>query len=94
MQESTVDIINKLGLHARAASKLTRLCASFKSQIVFSKIVDGEKKNSADGKNIMALMLLAAGKGTQLHIRCDGDDAAQALAAVTKLFADRFDESE
>ena len=94
MQESTVDIINKLGLHARAASKLTRLCASFKSKIIFSKVVDGEKKNSADGKNIMALMLLAAGKGTQLHICCEGDDAAQALAAVTQLFADRFDESE
>lgn len=94
MKESTLDIINKLGLHARAASKLTRLCASFNSQIVFSKVVAGELKNAADGKNIMALMLLAAGKGTQLHLRCEGDDAAQALEAITQLFADRFGESE
>lgn len=94
MTEATLDIINKLGLHARAASKLTRLCASFNSKILFSKIVDGEKKNAADGKNIMALMLLAAGKGSQLHLHCEGDDAAQALAAITQLFADRFDESE
>lgn len=94
MNEATLDIINTLGLHARAASKLTRLCASFNSDIVFSKIVDGELKSSADGKNIMALMLLAAGKGTQLHIRCEGSDAAQALNAITQLFADRFGESE
>jgi len=94
MKELTLDIINKLGLHARAASKLTRLCASFNSTIIFSKVTDGELKNSADGKNIMALMLLAAGKGTQLHLRCEGDDAEQALEAITQLFADRFGESE
>ena len=94
MKETTLDIINKLGLHARAASKLTTLCTRFNSSIVFSKIVDGEHKGTAEGKSIMALMLLAAGKGTQLHLRCDGDDEAQALAAITQLFADRFGESE
>lgn len=94
MKEAQLEIINKLGLHARAASKLTTLCARFKSQIVFSKLVDNEKKQPADGKSIMALMLLAAGQGTHLHISCDGTDEDAALAAVSELFANRFDESE
>lgn len=94
MKEATLDIINKLGLHARAASKLTTLCASFKSKIIFSKLVNGEKKQAADGKSIMALMLLAAGKGSQLHVACDGNDEEAALAAITDLFSKRFDESE
>lgn len=94
MKESTLDIINKLGLHARAASKLMRLCASFNSNILFKKIVDGEHKQAADGKNIMALMLLAAGKGSQLYLRCEGNDEEKAFEAITQLFANRFDESE
>lgn len=94
MKETTLDIINKLGLHARAASKLTNLCASFKSKITFSKLVNNEKKQPADGKSIMALMLLAAGKGTQLHVSCDGVDEDAAITAVSALFANRFDESE
>ncbi len=94
MTEATLDIINKLGLHARAASKLTTLCASFNSKITFNKLVDGEKKQTADGKSIMALMLLAAGKGSQLHVTCEGNDADAALMAVTAMFANRFDESE
>jgi phosphocarrier protein len=94
MAETTLDIINKLGLHARAASKLTNVCTKFNCQILFSKIVGGEKKQAADGKSIMALMLLAAGKGTQLHLECNGEDADAAIAAITTLFANRFDESE
>lgn len=94
MAEATLDIINKLGLHARAASKLTNVCTKFNSQILFSKIVGGEKKPAVDGKSIMALMLLAAGKGTQLHLECHGADADAAVAAISALFANRFDESE
>jgi phosphocarrier protein HPr len=94
MKECTLDIINKLGLHARAASKLTNLCTRFKSNITFSKLVGNEKKQPADGKSIMAMMLLAAGKGTQLHISCEGVDEEEAMAAVCELFANRFDESE
>lgn len=94
MKEAQLEIINKLGLHARAASKLTTLCARFKSRIIFSKLVDNEKKQPADGKSIMALMLLAAGQGTHLHISCDGADEEAALIAVSELFANRFDESE
>ncbi|HSC75974.1 MAG TPA: HPr family phosphocarrier protein [Pseudomonadales bacterium] len=94
MTETTLDIINKLGLHARAASKLTNLCARFNSKIIFSKLVNNEKKQPADGKSIMALMLLAAGKGTQLHVSCEGKDEHEAIAAISELFANRFDESE
>jgi phosphocarrier protein HPr len=94
MTTATLEIINKLGLHARAASKLNILCNRFNSRIVFSKLVNGEKKQSADGKSIMALMLLAAGKGTQIHVECEGKDDESALAAITQLFANRFDEAE
>jgi phosphocarrier protein len=87
--EKNIDIINKLGLHARAASKLTTLCASFKSKIVFHK---GSQK--ADGKSIMSLMLLAAGCGSSLQVQCDGMDENEALQAITQLFADRFGEAE
>ena len=89
MAEATLDIINKLGLHARAASKLTALCSKFHCDIEFSK--EGQL---ASGKNIMALMLLAAGKGTQLQLRCSGADETDALAAISALFANRFDEAE
>lgn len=94
MKETTLEIINKLGLHARAASKLTTLCSRFNSKIIFSKIVGEEKKQPADGKSIMSLMLLAAGKGSQLHVSCEGTDEDAALTAISTLFANRFDESE
>lgn len=89
MVEATLDIINKLGLHARAASKLATLCARFSSAIVFHKA-----SQKADGKSIMSLMLLAAGCGTSLQVRCEGGDEAEALQAIKALFADRFGESE
>lgn len=89
MVEATLDIINKLGLHARAASKLTNLCGSFKCSIVFYK---GSQK--AEGKSIMSLMLLAAGCGTSLQVHCNGADEQEALKAVTALFAERFGEAE
>lgn len=89
MAEATIEIINKLGLHARAASKLTALCGKFCSEIVFSK-----SGQTANGKSIMALMLLAAGKGTVLQVSCNGADEDEALAAVQALFANRFDEAE
>lgn len=89
MAQATLDIINKLGLHARAASKLTSLCSKFRCDITFSK--EGQ---TANGKSIMALMLLAAGKGTQLQLQCSGPDEAEALAAIQALFANRFDEAE
>lgn len=89
MVEATVDIINKLGLHARAASKLASVASRFQSTVTISK-----NNQSADGKGLMSLMLLAAGKGTSLTIQCQGTDEAEALAAITALIANRFDEAE
>lgn len=84
-----VTIINKLGLHARAAAKFVSAAAAFKSQILVSK--DGRP---ADGKSIMAVMMLAAGQHSQLQLQADGEDAAAALDALTTLINNRFDEAE
>lgn len=88
MPEAQVEIINKAGLHARAASKLAELCASFGSSIQI-----GHEK-MVDGKSILSLMMLAAVKGTTVTIITEGDDADEALSAITELINNRFDESE
>ncbi|MCW8125186.1 HPr family phosphocarrier protein [Microbulbifer halophilus] len=89
MQKSHLLIVNKLGLHARAASKLAQTCARFSADIRVNC-----RGKSVDGKSVMALMLLAAGKGTELELEVDGSDEEAALDAVSKLVADRFGESE
>lgn len=89
METLRIQIINKLGLHARAASKLAAICARFSSKIFVNK--DGK---NVDGKSIMALMLLAAPVGTWLDISCEGPDEVEALKAVTDLINNRFDEGE
>ena len=89
MLKSELLIINKRGLHARAASKLIGTTSQFQSQIKL-----GTDANLIDAKNIMAVMMLAAGIGTTLTIQVDGADEQEALAAVTDLFARRFDEGE
>jgi phosphocarrier protein len=89
MVDATVEIINKLGLHARAASKLANLAGSFNSKITIQK-----NQQTADGKGLMSLMLLAAGKGTIIRILCDGSDESAALDAMTTLIANRFNEAE
>lgn len=89
METIRIQIINKLGLHARAASKLAATCARFSSKTTVNK--DGK---TVDGKSIMALMLLAAPVGTWLDICCEGPDAVEALKAVTDLINNRFDEAE
>ncbi len=88
MPEAQVEIINKAGLHARAASKLAELCASFGSSIQI-----GHEK-MVDGKSILSLMMLAAVKGTTVTIITEGDDADEALNAIIELINNRFDESE
>ena len=85
----TVDIINKLGLHARAAAKLVETVAPFKSSI---RIGRGERL--VDARSIMALLMLGAGQGSQLQLQVAGDDAEAAVAAVQSLLARRFDEAE
>ncbi len=88
MAESKVEIINKAGLHARAAAKLAELSARYSSDIQ----VGHEKM--VDGKSILSLMMLAAVKGTTLNIVTSGPDEDEALAAIVALVNNRFDESE
>ena len=89
MASVTCDIVNKLGLHARAAAKLTHLASSFQSEIWLSR--SGRRVNA---KSIMGVMMLAAGKGSQVVLDAEGADAEAALAALAKLIADRFGEGE
>jgi phosphocarrier protein HPr len=85
--EST--IVNKLGLHARAAAKLTHLAGTYKSEIWLSR--SGRRVNA---KSIMGVMMLAAGQGTSVLIEAEGADAEQAVAALAKLIAEKFGEGE
>jgi phosphocarrier protein HPr len=87
MIERTVTIANKLGLHARAASKLVKVAGQFGSRVSISC---GPK--SVDGKSIMGVMLLAAGQGTEVTLRVDGDDETAAMAAIVGLIEDLFGE--
>ena len=82
-------IVNKLGLHARAAAKLTHIASGFHSDIWLSRA--GRRVNA---KSIMGVMMLAAGRGSTVTIEANGDDADAALAALTKLIADKFGEGE
>lgn len=87
MIEREVEIVNRLGLHARAAAKLVHLAGSFRSDVTL--VQDGEE---VDAKSILGILLLAAGKGTRLVVRCDGPDEAEAMAAIEDMVADRFGE--
>ncbi len=89
MIETDIDIINKLGLHARAAAKLVSTASQFSASIRLGK---GERL--IDAKSIMALLMLGAGKGTRLRLVVDGSDEAAAHAAVVALINNRFDEAE
>jgi phosphocarrier protein HPr len=83
------EIVNKLGLHARAAAKLTHVASGFQSEIWLSR--SGRRVNA---KSIMGVMMLAAGRGTTVHLEAEGPDAAAALQALTALIAERFGEGE
>jgi len=87
---SEAEIVNKLGLHARAASKLVALAGRYNARIGIGR--PGQKP--ADGKSIMAMLMLAANKGTRLAIECEGDDEQALHDAVLALIANRFDEGE
>ncbi|MBE9538038.1 MAG: HPr family phosphocarrier protein [Proteobacteria bacterium] len=89
MIETQVTIVNKLGLHARAAAKFIGCASAFSSSIQTGK--DGKL---VDAKSIMSVMMLAAGKGTVLDLHISGDDEEAALAALTTLIGNRFDEAE
>ena len=87
MTERQVEIVNRLGLHARAAAKLVHTAGKFQSRVTMLK--DGEE---VDAKSILGILLLAAGQGSQVRLRCEGADEEEAMRAVTELIANRFDE--
>lgn len=87
--EKDVTIINKLGLHARAATKLAQL-----SQQYVSKVIIELEGNQADASSIMGVMLLAGGQGKIVKVIAEGDDAEQALEAICQLINEKFDEAE
>ncbi|MBK9064093.1 MAG: HPr family phosphocarrier protein [Acidobacteria bacterium] len=89
MKEEVLTLRNRLGLHARAAAKFVHAAANFESKITITK--DGDE---VDGKSILGLLLLAAGKGTPLLVRAEGPDEDRALAALRDLVDRRFDEAE
>ena len=87
MIKTTTTITNKLGLHARASAKLTKLAGSFPCEIWIAK---GERRVNA--KSIMGVMMLAAGVGSEISIDTDGDGAQQAMDAILALIVDKFGE--
>lgn len=89
MLNTQICISNKLGLHARASAKLTKLASSFKSDLHLSR--NGRRVNA---KSIMGVMMLAAGLGAEIEIEAEGEDQAVALAALCALIESRFGESE
>ena len=90
MIESKIAVVNKLGLHARASSKLAQLAARFSSDIKIGK----DESSLVDCKSIMGLMLLAAGIGSELLLQVDGEDEQDATDQIQQIFADKFDEGE
>lgn len=89
MQQKSITIINKLGLHARAAAKLVQTASAFSSEIL---VLHNNKKVSA--KSIMGIMMLAASKGTTIEISAAGKDEVEAMYALESLILDRFGEPE
>ena len=89
MPVATAPIMNKLGLHARAAAKLTQLAGAFPCEVWMEK--NGRRINA---KSIMGVMMLAAGKGSSVTVDTAGEQADEALAAILALVADKFGEDE
>jgi phosphocarrier protein len=89
MQQREVEIVNKLGLHARASAKLTQLAGSYQCEVWMSR--SGRRVNA---KSIMGVMMLAAAKGSKVAIETSGADEEEAMQAVVQLIADKFGESE
>lgn len=89
MIQQEVEIVNKLGLHARASAKFTQLAGKFKSEVWVSR--NGRRVN---GKSIMGVMMLAAGKGSKLMLETDGADERECFDAMLMLINDKFGEGE
>jgi phosphocarrier protein HPr len=89
MQRREVEIVNKLGLHARASAKLTQLAAKYPCEVFIAR--NGRKVNA---KSIMGVMMLAAGKGSKVEITTDGASEAEAMDALVALIGDYFGEGQ
>ena len=89
MQQKKIDVINKLGLHARAAAKLVALASTFDSKITMTR-----NNREINAKSIMGVMMLAASCGTQVDFLIEGSDEIDAMEAIELLFQRRFDEEE
>ncbi|TMG90247.1 MAG: HPr family phosphocarrier protein [Betaproteobacteria bacterium] len=89
MRQQEVEIINRLGLHARAAAKLTQLAAKYQCEVSVAR--NGRKVNA---KSIMGVMMLAAGKGSRIVLETDGPDETEALDAIVALIGDYFGEGQ
>lgn len=85
--DKEIPIVNRLGLHARPAAMFVRIASRYRAEIWVSK--EGEEVN---GKSIMGLMMLAAGQGSKLRIRCEGPDAQEAMEELETLISTRFNE--
>jgi len=85
-----IEIINKLGLHARAAAKFVGVAGRFPCHVRVGRT----EQSMVDGKSIMGVMMLAAGKGTSIYLSTEGEQAQEALEAIVKLIEDKFDEGE
>ena len=89
MPERDIEIVNKLGLHARASAKLTQTAGSFQSEIWISR--SGRRVN---GKSIMGVMMLAAARGPSIRLETHGEEEEAAMAALVALIGDKFGEGE
>jgi phosphocarrier protein HPr len=89
MQQLEVEIVNKLGLHARASAKLTQLAGKYQAEVWMTR--NGRRVNA---KSIMGVMMLAAAKGTTVTIETSGADENEAMAALLELIRDKFGEAE
>lgn len=87
MQQRTITITNRLGLHARAAAKLVKLAAGFQSRVLIEA-----RQKSADAKSIFSVLLLAAAQNTEIEITAEGPDEKEAIGALCQLIADKFGE--
>jgi phosphocarrier protein HPr len=89
MRQQEVEVVNKLGLHARAAAKLTQLAAKYQCEVSLAR--NGRKVNA---KSIMGVMMLAAGKGSRITLETDGPDEGEAMDALIALIGDCFGEGQ
>lgn len=89
MIKKKISIINKLGLHARAAAKLTKCACEFSASVQI-----GYAQREIDAKSIMSVMMLAAAQGAEIEISCDGTDEEAAMQSLEALINNRFDEDE